>query len=174
MQVPNGLSKPYFDHQGRIRGKQRPDKRQVTAREELQRLFQSVGLICADLALMADTTSTDIDDAAFRQYLKKHYGTDDAYAHLPLDAMLHNLGQGSGIPRALREWPQIELISEGRGNQFSAVVKRPRPQWQEGDVQGVSHAMARGADPVTDPVQRLPLILIRGLCLRQQFSNGWR
>lgn len=45
-------------------------------------------------------------------------------------------GLGSGIPRALKEWPQIELISEGRGNQFSAVVKRPRPQWQESGGQG--------------------------------------
>lgn len=162
VQVPNGLSKPYFDHQGRIWVKQGADKRQVTAREELQRMFQSVGLVHADLVPVADTTSADIDEAAFRQYLKKHYGTDDAYAHLPLDAMLHNLGQGSGIPRALREWPQIELISEGRGNQFSAVAKRPKPQWQESDEQGAGHATAGMSDPVTDPVQRLLLVLIRG------------
>jgi len=33
-------------------------------------------------------------------------------------------GMGSGIPRALGEWPQIELISEVSGNQFTAMVRR--------------------------------------------------
>ena len=35
-------------------------------------------------------------------------------------------GMGSGIPRALGEWPQIELISEVSGNQFTALVRRPQ------------------------------------------------
>ena len=37
-------------------------------------------------------------------------------------------GMGSGIPRALEEWPQIELIDDLRGNQFTARVQRPQPQ----------------------------------------------
>lgn len=37
-------------------------------------------------------------------------------------------GMGSGIPRALGEWPQIELISEVSGNQFTASVQRPQAQ----------------------------------------------
>ncbi|WP_334106777.1 Fic family protein [Methylobacillus sp.] len=37
---------------------------------------------------------------------------------------------GSGIPRVLDEWPQIDLISEITGNQFTAQVQRPAPQWQ--------------------------------------------
>lgn len=37
--VPNGLAKPYLDQQGRIWVKQGADKRHVTAREELQRMF---------------------------------------------------------------------------------------------------------------------------------------
>ncbi len=37
-------------------------------------------------------------------------------------------GLGSGIPRALQEWPQIELRSEVTGNQFSAVIARPFEQ----------------------------------------------
>ena len=36
----------------------------------------------------------------------------------------------SGIPRALEEWPQIDLVSEVTGNQFTARVQRPAPQWQ--------------------------------------------
>lgn len=38
-------------------------------------------------------------------------------------------GLGSGIPRALNEWPQIELIDEASGNQFTARVQRPKAQW---------------------------------------------
>lgn len=40
-------------------------------------------------------------------------------------------GLGSGIPRALDEWPQIELIDEASGNQFTARVQRPQAQWAE-------------------------------------------
>jgi len=39
-------------------------------------------------------------------------------------------GMGSGIPRALDEWPQIELIDEVSGNQFTARVLRPQVQWE--------------------------------------------
>jgi hypothetical protein len=37
---------------------------------------------------------------------------------------------GSGIPRVLKEWPQIDLISKITGNQFTARVQWPAPQWQ--------------------------------------------
>lgn len=45
-------------------------------------------------------------------------------------ALLPYRGMGSGIPRALGEWPQIELISEVSGNQFTALVRRPQGQWE--------------------------------------------
>ena len=35
-------------------------------------------------------------------------------------------GLGSGIPRALGEWPQIELINEASSNQFTARLRRPK------------------------------------------------
>lgn len=38
-------------------------------------------------------------------------------------------GLGSGIPRALDEGPQVELIDEASGNQFIARVQRPPAQW---------------------------------------------
>lgn len=38
-------------------------------------------------------------------------------------------GLGSGIPRALREWPRIELIDDVAGNQFSALAWRPEAEW---------------------------------------------
>ena len=34
-------------------------------------------------------------------------------------------GLGTGIPRALRDWPAIELIDDVAANQFRVVVQRP-------------------------------------------------
>ena len=97
--VPNGLAKPYLDQQGRIWVKQGADKRHVTAREEMQRMFQSGGLVYADVVPVAGTTSADLDEPAFRRYLAQHYSANDAdgaRAGLPLDALLQNLGLGDG------------------------------------------------------------------------------
>ena len=94
--VPNGLAKPYLDHQGRIWVKQGADKRHVTAREEMQRMFQSGGLVYADVVPVAGTTSADLDEPAFRRYLAQHYSADTAQAELPLDSILQNLGLGDG------------------------------------------------------------------------------
>lgn len=46
--VFDGISKPYMDNQGVIWVKCGADKRKVTSREEMQRMFQSVGLIHGD------------------------------------------------------------------------------------------------------------------------------
>lgn len=94
--IPDGLSKPYLDHQGRIWVKQGADKRHVTAREEMQRMFQRAGLVYADVVPVADTSSADLDEAAFRRYFEQRYGADSAYAGQPLDAVLQNLGLGDG------------------------------------------------------------------------------
>lgn len=98
--VPNGLAKPYLDQQGRIWVKQGADKRHVTAREELQRMFQRGGLVHADVVPVAGTSSADLDEPAFRRYLAQHYSAnpaDSAPADLPLDALLQNLGLGDGL-----------------------------------------------------------------------------
>lgn len=94
--IPNGLAKPYLDHHGRIWVKQGADKRHVTAREEMQRMFQSAGLVYADVVPVAGTTSADLDEPTFRRYLAQHYSADTAHAGLPLDAVLQNLGLSDG------------------------------------------------------------------------------
>lgn len=94
--VPNGLAKPYLDQQGRIWVKHGADKRHVTAREEMQRMFQSGGLVYADVVPVTGTTSADLDEPTFRRYLDQHYSADTALAGLPLDAVLQNLGLGDG------------------------------------------------------------------------------
>jgi ATP-dependent DNA helicase RecG len=94
--VPKGLAKPYLDQQGRIWVKQGADKRHVTAREEMQRMFQSGGLVYADVVPVTGTTSADLDEPTFRRYLSQHYSADTAQTGLPLDAVLQNLGLGDG------------------------------------------------------------------------------
>jgi len=86
--IADGISKPYLDHQGRIWIKQGADKRQLIAREELQRMFQRAGLVYADVVPVADTSSADLDEAAFRQYLNQHYGNRSDFVRLSLDATL--------------------------------------------------------------------------------------
>ena len=46
------------------------DKRKVTAREELQRIFQQADLIHADELPVTNTSIKDIDLVAFSQFLK--------------------------------------------------------------------------------------------------------
>lgn len=74
--VADGLNKPYMDLQGRVWVKSGSDKRHVTAREELQRLFQRAGLVYADVVPVAGTSAADIDEAAFQAYFQRRYGQD--------------------------------------------------------------------------------------------------
>ncbi|MCL2020963.1 MAG: putative DNA binding domain-containing protein [Betaproteobacteria bacterium] len=53
-------------------------------------------------------------------------------------------GLGTGIRRALKEWPRIELIDDVEGNQFSAVAWRPEAEWTASQI----------TDQVTDQVTR--------------------
>ncbi len=91
--VPNGLSKPYLDSQGRIWVKSGSDKRHVTAREEIQRLFQRSGLIYADVIPVEGTSATDIDEKTFHDYFNRRYGQLPGQ---PLPQTLQNIGLGDG------------------------------------------------------------------------------
>ncbi|OGB32735.1 MAG: transcriptional regulator [Burkholderiales bacterium RIFCSPLOWO2_12_FULL_61_40] len=110
--IPDGLAKPYLDHQGSIWVKQGADKRHVTAREEMQRMFQRAGLVYADVVPVADTTSADLDEAAFRRYLEQRYGANQPDPAQPLDSVLQNLGLGDG-----RELTLAGLMLFGRNQQ---------------------------------------------------------
>ena len=74
VEVPDGLAKPYLDNQGRIWVKQGSDKRHVTSREEMQRMFQRSGLVYADVVPAAGTSVEDIDDKTFANYFNRRYG----------------------------------------------------------------------------------------------------
>ncbi|MEN8218201.1 MAG: RNA-binding domain-containing protein [Pseudomonadota bacterium] len=91
IEVPTGISKPYMDNQGAIWVKSGADKRKVTAREELQRLFQSEGLVYADEVPVPGSSVTDLDVPLFSDYYEHRYEETLQEAGLPLTRLLENL-----------------------------------------------------------------------------------
>lgn len=91
VKVENGLNKPYTDLQGRIWVKSVGDKRHVTAREEIQRMFQQSGLVYADEVLLNKLFIEDIDSNSFSEYFYKRYRQMPEETGLSLARLLQNL-----------------------------------------------------------------------------------
>jgi len=89
--VSPGTSKPYTDNQGFIWVKSGGDKRKVTAREEMQRMFQSAGLVHADEVSVPGMTSADIDILYFSNFFEDVYGETIEEQQIPLDKILENM-----------------------------------------------------------------------------------
>ena len=99
VEVPEGINKPYIDLQGRIWVKNGADKRHVTAREKMQRLFQQSGLIQADQVPVRDAGEEDIDPRAFVRYFQRRYGQTLEETGLPLMRLLENIRLArEGVP----------------------------------------------------------------------------
>jgi predicted HTH transcriptional regulator len=94
--VADGLNKPYMDLQGRVWVKSGADKRHVTAREEMQRMFQRGGLLQADQVPVRNATVADIDEQAFGRYFERRYGQSLSAAGLPLVQLMENLQLAQG------------------------------------------------------------------------------
>jgi ATP-dependent DNA helicase RecG len=71
--IPDGLSKPYMDNGGAIWVKSGSDKRRVTSREEMQRMFQSAQLVHADDIPVVGTSIADIDLEYFRVFFRTRF-----------------------------------------------------------------------------------------------------
>lgn len=91
IEIPAGINKPYMDNQGAIWVKNGADKRKVTAREEMQRWFQSEGLIQADEVPVSQSSIADIEPSLFRNYYEKRYEETLEESGLPLSRLLENL-----------------------------------------------------------------------------------
>lgn len=97
--VEEGLNKPYMDIQGRIWVKSGADKRHVTAREEMQRLFQVSGLVYADEVPTPPGTVEDLDLVAFARYFQQRYQRSLEDLAQPLPQLLKNLSLvRDGVP----------------------------------------------------------------------------
>ncbi len=97
--VAEGLNKPYVDTLGRIWVKNGADKRHVTAREEMQRLFQSSGLVYADEVPARPATVNDLDLEVFGHYFERRYKKSVEATGQSLPQLLRNLNLAiDGIP----------------------------------------------------------------------------
>lgn len=89
--VPDGLSKPYMDNSGAVWVKSGSDKRKVTAREELQRMFQNAQLIHGDDVAVPGTSIADVDLDYFRRFFESRFEQNLADQDLSLNQVLSNM-----------------------------------------------------------------------------------
>lgn len=74
IRIRKGLNKPYMDTQGFFWVKSGADKRRVTAREEIQRMYQSANLVHADVMPVPNMGIEGLDRDYFNQFVLKQYG----------------------------------------------------------------------------------------------------
>jgi len=89
--ITEGTDKPYMDNNGVVWVKSGSDKRRVTSKEELRRLFQSSDLIHADEVPVTGTTENDIDLNYFKTFYKNNFDEDIEKSDLPLIQLMNNL-----------------------------------------------------------------------------------
>jgi len=94
--VADGISKPYMDNNGAIWVKSGSDKRKVTAREEIQRMFQSAGLIHGDEIPVHALTIADVDTDYFKGFFEKRFETSVDDQHISLPQILENMNLTKG------------------------------------------------------------------------------
>ena len=94
--VPEGLNKPYMDNKGRIWVKSGADKRHVTAREEIQRMFQATGLVYAEESIVPETSPSLLHQFLFTEYFEKRYEQTLAESGLSMEQVLKSLNLGNG------------------------------------------------------------------------------
>lgn len=90
VEVLEGLDKPYWDNQGAVWIKNGADKRKVTSKEEMRRIFQSVDLIHADEIPVNRTAMSDIDFEFLKDFYRKEFEIDIDTAEIPIKQLLNN------------------------------------------------------------------------------------
>lgn len=94
--VPRGINKPYMDAQGFFWVKSGSDKRRVTAREEIQRMYQSANLLHADAVPVAGMGIESLDRDYFNQFVLKQYGDLPEDLELSCAELLTNMNLMQG------------------------------------------------------------------------------
>jgi len=94
--IPEGISKPYADNDGVFWVKSASDKRRVSSREEIQRMFQSSNLVHADEVPVRGTTISDVNMNHLDEYFERRYEKtiDDELekAVISVSSLINNLG----------------------------------------------------------------------------------
>ncbi|MCF7668416.1 MAG: putative DNA binding domain-containing protein [Verrucomicrobia bacterium] len=89
--VPESHSKPHFDPSGAIWVKNLSDKRRVTSKEELRRIFQDARVFYADEQQVYRSSIDNLDRKAFDEFYEKSYGETVDQEGIPLIRLLENL-----------------------------------------------------------------------------------
>lgn len=89
--VPSGISKPYMDKDGTIWVKSGADKRKATSREEIQRMFQSAGLIHGDELPANGLNVGDLEMDYFSDFFQREFEESLEEQRLPLPQLLENM-----------------------------------------------------------------------------------
>ena len=89
--IPQGISKPYMDKNGVIWVKSGADKRKATSREEIQRMYQSAGLIHGDEIPVVGMSVSDIDQRVFYEFYEKQFGESYNEQNLSIVQIFNNL-----------------------------------------------------------------------------------
>ena len=108
------LFRSYMDYQGYIWVKNASDKRRVTAREELQRMFQETALLHADEIIVPGTSVADVDREFFESFFEKVVGEPLDEQDLPLAQLMENMN----------------LMKAGELNRSGALLFALRPQFR--------------------------------------------
>ena len=109
-----GVNKPYQDNTGAFWVKNGADKRKVTSREEIQRMFQTSGLLHGDELPINGLTSADLDLEYFQRFFSKEYGESIENQNVPLPQLLENMS----------------LASEGNLNLAAALLFSKAPYYK--------------------------------------------
>ncbi len=89
--VPEGRDKPYFASDGAIYVKSGADKRKVTSKEELRRLFQESDILHGDQVPVEESTLDDLDEDYFDQFYQKEFDHSFREESVDLKILLSNL-----------------------------------------------------------------------------------
>lgn len=96
IEVAESEGKPHFDNNGAVWVKTVGDKRRVTAREELRRLFQEVDALHADSLAVKGTTEADLNTDEFAAYYERQYKRSFRDENIDLRQILNNLNLAHG------------------------------------------------------------------------------
>jgi ATP-dependent DNA helicase RecG len=94
--ISKGMDKPYITNDGAIWVRSGADKRKVTSKEEIRRLFAESDLLHAGETPINDSTSNDLDEDFFDEFYHEVYGRSSKDDGKPLLQLLQNMNLAKG------------------------------------------------------------------------------
>jgi len=89
--ISKGMDKPYITNDGAIWVRSGADKRKVTSKEEIRRLFAESDLLHAGETAINDSTSNDLDEDFFDEFYQDAYGRSVKDEGKPILQLLQNM-----------------------------------------------------------------------------------